>query len=59
MAVEHMTGAGEAQPRSERRVYEPPRAEFVPLQVEERLMACNKMPAMPVCTSSTPPANLS
>jgi hypothetical protein len=27
---------------SGRQPYEPPRADFVPLKIEERLMACNK-----------------
>jgi hypothetical protein len=38
--------------KPERQPYEPPRATFVPLQVEERLMACAKLPTF--CKASLP-----
>ncbi|HAZ64099.1 MAG TPA: hypothetical protein DCZ72_10890 [Armatimonadetes bacterium] len=40
----------ERQP-APRRPYEPPHAEFVPLRVEERLMACLKTPLDRHCAS--------
>jgi len=48
-APEQTTVAGE--PRS-RRAYEAPRAEYVPLCVEERLMACFKVNSIitPACS---------
>ena len=59
MDIEQMTGERDAELTPRRRGYEPPRAEFVPLQIEERLMACNKMEVMSVCVNLFPPASMS
>lgn len=47
---QHLPTDDQPQPRT-RRTYEPPRAEFVPLRVEERLMACLKTPLDRHCAS--------
>jgi len=38
-------------PRTAKLPYEPPQANFVPLQVEERLLACDK--SSPACLPNT------
>ncbi len=50
---QHLPTDDQPQPRT-RRTYEPPRAEFVPLRVEERLMQCHKyVPVVQVPGSTT------
>ncbi len=47
---------GSDAPGGARQAYEAPQAQFVPLQVEERLMACNKVCAT-LSTCSLAPIN--
>ena len=45
------TQTAKTQPATEKLAYEPPKAAFVPLQVEERLLACLKV--LFVCSSGS------
>lgn len=38
------------QPVAERQPYEPPKATFVPLKLEERLMTCDKTLSTYICS---------
>lgn len=47
--MEQQNARPTAPPVTEKRPYEPPTATFVPLKLEERLLACSKADQSPGC----------